>query len=97
MDLYNWYSARYSLEDLGTINTSLDTLGQTVTNNKAEIDSRLGALDLFVGTTDTSIYSVVSRLDAIDGATGNIVDLESSIVQTADSINLRVTSLETSR
>lgn len=84
------------LEDLGTINTSLDTLGQTVTNNKAEIDSRLGALDLFVGTTDTSIYSVVSRLDAIDGATGNIVDLESSIVQTADSINLRVTSLETS-
>lgn len=84
------------LGDLGVINTSLGTLGQTVTNNKAEIDSRLSALDLFVGTTDTSIYSVVSRLDAIDGATGNIVDLESSIVQTADSINLRVTSLETS-
>lgn len=85
-----------TLEDLGIINTSLSTLGQTVTNNKAEIDGRLSALDLFVGTTDTSIYSVVSRLDAIDGATGNIVDLESSIAQTADSINLRVTSLETS-
>lgn len=79
--------AAYSL-----INQTAYAITQTVTQIEGDLTDRFVVNESMISQTADSISSVVTRLDTIDGPGGSVELLQSSILQTASSIDLEVTA-----